>query len=324
MNLITVLFILLFGVMHPQPSLAQTACIQGDANGDGKVTLADFAVWRSIYLANATSPTPTAVPGISPTIPPSTSPSPTPGTSPSGEAMPLGNLTGWKQIFTEDFTQNATVGNFPGTAYATKWGYYPDGWEDTAGKMGSPSQYFTTKVVSVQNGVLNKHLHFEDGTFMASALVPQLTATNSHQLYGKFSVRFRAVNGAAGYKTAWLMWPESEQWPDDGEIDFPEGDLNSTIAAFHHYAQPAGMNPFQDAFITNKTYATWHTASTEWKPGRIEFFLDGQSIGVTTTKVPSKPMRWVLQTESCLGGCPSQTATSDVQIDWVTAYSYNP
>lgn len=43
--------------------LAQTACIQGDANGDGRVTLADFAVWRSIYLGQ--NPTPTS--GITPT-----------------------------------------------------------------------------------------------------------------------------------------------------------------------------------------------------------------------------------------------------------------
>lgn len=291
------------------PSHAQS-CLEGDANNDGKVSLADYETWRRIYKGG----TP-----LSPTVSPTTTPN-----SPSGEAMPLGDLTGWRQIFTEEFTQDATLGNFPGTTYGSKWGYYDDGWPDTAGKNdGTPSQYFTTKVVSVSGGVLNKHLHFENGKFMASALLPVM-GNNGNQLYGKYTVRFRAVNGAHGYKTAWLLWPESEKWPDDGEIDYPEGDLDSTIAAFHHFAQPAGINPFQDAFITDKTYAAWHTASTEWKPGRITFFLDGQQIGTTTTKVPTKPMHWVLQSESCLGGCPTQNAVSDIQIDWVTAYSYNP
>jgi hypothetical protein len=34
-------------------------------------------------------------------------------------------------------------------------------------------------------------------------------------------VRFK-TDSMHGYKGAWLLWPASEVWPRDGEIDFPE------------------------------------------------------------------------------------------------------
>lgn len=54
--LIVVAFILPALLIPQKPTLAQTACMQGDANSDGKVTLTDFAVWRSVYLSQL-SPT---------------------------------------------------------------------------------------------------------------------------------------------------------------------------------------------------------------------------------------------------------------------------
>jgi hypothetical protein len=289
---------------HVGPVQAQTnSCIEGDANQDGHINVIDFATWKRVYKLLNVNPPP----------------------SPSGQAMPIGDLPHFKQIFTEDFTQDTAVGSFPGTIYAAKWGFYPDGWPDSGGQQGLPSEYNTSKVVSVSGGILNKHLHFENGKFMASAILPKINPDGTtDQLYGKYTVRFRALNGKHGYKTAWLLWPQSEKWPDDGEIDFPEGDLDGKIVAFAHYAAPAGTNPFQDGFDSGKTFSDWHTASTEWTPGKVEFFLDDQSIGVSTAKVPSKPMHWVIQTESCLGGCPNQTDISDVQVDWTTAYAYQP
>ena len=62
-----------------------------------------------------------------------------------------------------------------------------------------------------------------------------------------------------GYKTAWLLWPRSEVWPRDGEIDFPEGDLDSTIHGFVH-RQGATSGSDQYAVSTSATYTSWHTA----------------------------------------------------------------
>ena len=64
--------------------------------------------------------------------------------APSGEAMPVGDLPGWKQIFTDDFTTDVPLGSFP-KAVTTKWGVYVDGGKDTS-KHGT---YMPSKVVSI-------------------------------------------------------------------------------------------------------------------------------------------------------------------------------
>ncbi|MGH2344697.1 MAG: family 16 glycosylhydrolase, partial [Chloroflexota bacterium] len=183
--------------------------------------------------------------------------------------MPIGDTPGWHQIFTENFAVDVPVGSFPGSMYSSKWTVYPDGWQDTS-KNGT---YYPSKVLSVQNGVLNMYLHTENGVHMVSAPEPILQPGphdyGSGLLYGRYTVRFRA-DPIAGYKTAWLLWPDSEAWPRDGEIDFPEGDLNSTINAFMHWQNGISGNS-QDAYSTSTTYNSWHTATIEWLPASLTF-----------------------------------------------------
>lgn len=99
----------------------------------------------------------------------------------------------------------------------------------------------------------------------------------------------------------------------DGEIDFPEGDLNGEISAFMHW-QNGATGGDQDSFPTTATYANWHTAVTEWTPTATRFLLDGKVIGTSTQKIPNTPMHHVIQTETRLGGGPSSTGS------WCTAF----
>jgi len=265
-------------------------------------------------LSAASAPTATAAIPV-PTPAPTSTPTST-GSVDAGTDMPLGGLPGWHQIFTEDFNTAVPVGSFPGTIYGSKWGAYPDGRHDTSGN----GTYYPSRVLSVSHGVLNMYLHTEIvngvAVHMVSAPVPHLPG--GAQAYGRYSIRFRA-DSVPGYKTAWLLWPDSGLWPADGEIDFPEGNLDGTIYAFMHYANPAGG---QDWFRTGATYAGWHIATIEWQPGKVTFILDGQLVGVSTTQVPFNPMNYVLQTETCLRcAAPSDSAAGNVQVDWVVIYS---
>jgi hypothetical protein len=230
-------------------------------------------------------------------------------TSPSGVAAPRGDLPGWNQTYVEDFGTPVALGGFPGV-YTNHWYAYADGVKDTS-RNGT---YMPSKVLSVHDGVLDYWIHSENGQHLVSA--PVLKDTY-HQSYGRYSVRFRS-DSLPGYKNAWLLWPDSERWPTDGEIDFPEGNLDGTIHGFAHYASAAGG---QDAFSTGASFRDWHTATIEWLPGKVTFVLDGKVIGSSTTNVPSTAMHWVLQTETALsGGAPSDSVSGHVLVDWVTLY----
>lgn len=229
--------------------------------------------------------------------------------TPSEETMPVGDLPGWRQVFTEDFNTDAPIGGFM-EAYKDQFTFYADGWPDTAGQKGDPSRYYPSKVVSASGGLLDLYLHTEDGTPMAAALLPII----EDHTYGKYTIRFKS-DPLPGFKTAWLLWPDTDDW-NEGEIDFPEGSLDGNIHAFMH---PIGLDG-QDAFDTDANYQTWHTASIEWTEGKVDFILDGKIIGTSTSKIPNTPFHWVIQTESCLNGCPDPSTAGHLQIDWAVAY----
>jgi hypothetical protein len=249
--------------------------------------------------------------------------------------MPVGDIAGWHQVFSDDFTTSVPVGGFSGCTYpspnvvadscsglppavAAKWWAYPDGWKDTSGN----GTYSPSKVLSIQNGVLNYYVHTENGVHMVSAPVPRIPGgvNNGGLQYGRYVVRFRA-DSLHGYKTAWLLWPDSNVWPQDGEIDFPEGNLDSTFSAFMHWMNGTSGSS-QDAYPTTATYSTWHTAVIEWTPTATRFILDGNVIGTSYSNIPSTPMHWVLQTETALDGTvPSDSTAGNVQVDWVAVYT---
>jgi hypothetical protein len=282
-----------------------------------QIVISRSVATRSRPATLPVTPSTTVTPVVTPTATPSPVSTNNGGTNTSGQAMPVGDLPGWHQIFAEDFKSSVPLGDFPGSVYGSKFRVYPDGTPDTAGQQGAPSRYEPSKVVSVSNGLLNLYLHTEGGTPMAAAILPTLTGNH---LYGKYTIRFRS-DALAGFKTAWLLWPDNGEWPQGGEIDFPEGGLAGSISAFvHHQGAVSGSD--QNAYTTRATYTSWHTASIEWRPGSVTFLLDGKTTGTSTNRVPNTPMHWVIQTESCLDGCPSASTAGNLQIAWITAYSY--
>jgi beta-glucanase (GH16 family) len=236
---------------------------------------------------------------------------------PSGISLPLGDIPGWRQIFSDDFTTDVPLGSFP-DAVATKWSAYPDGWKDTS-KKGT---YYPSQTVTINGGTLNIFLHTENSMHMVCAPVPKLpgaVGNGTGLQYGRYAICFRA-DAVPGYKTAWLLWPDSEVWPRDGEIDFPEGNLTGTISAFMH-RQNGTSGSDQDAFSSQATYTQWHVAVIEWTSPYVDFLLDGASIGRSVNRIPNTPMHWVIQTETTLSGETSDTAQGTVQIDWVAVYA---
>ena len=252
--------------------------------------------------------------------------------------MPIGNLPGWNQVFYDDFQgESVSTGQFSGcssdpytcsdlpSSTISKWADYPDGWADTEGNC----DYEPSQTLSISGGVLNMYIHTSsDGTCMTAAPIAKLpnpVDSSNGQLYGMYSVRMRS-DPVPGYLVAFLLWPDDGNWPQDGEIDFPNGDLDSSMDAFmHHEGGTSGSD--QDYYLTNTTLADWHTYTIEWTPNYVKFLIDGQVIGdsTDTSEIPDTPMHWVMQTESDLDSTkPSSSAQGNLQIAWAAVWSYAP
>lgn len=252
---------------------------------------------------------------------------------PSGVTMPVGDIPGWHQVFADNFTTGVPVGGFSQCDNVTrtcaglpapvqaKWWAYPDGWPDTS-KQGL---YMPSKTVSVSGGLLRLHLHTENGVHMVAAVLPKVpgaTGSEGGQLHGRYEIRFMVERPTVGYKLAWLLWPDSENFPADGEIDFPEAPLSDSIGGYLHHMDGVSADD-QDTFDTGvRVSSGWHTATIEWTAKSCTFILDGVTMGTSADRIPSTPMHLVIQNET--DGSTSDSAVADILIDWVVVYQPVP
>ena len=180
--------------------------------------------------------------------------------------------------------------------------------------------YSPQSVVSVSGGILDKWLcTTSDGIPRVAAIQP-MNAQN--MLYGRYEIRAR-MDVIEGYKVAWLLWPQSGMKLPDGEIDFPERNLDSPYVFGFVHRQGATSGSDQAWFRVTADATQWHTYTIEWSPNLVVFYLDGIEVGRTTERIPNTPMHWVIQTETRLsGGAPPPTAAGHLQIDWVRIWAW--
>ncbi len=143
---------------------------------------------------------------------------------------PVADLPGWKHIVADNFTKDAPLGSWANppsdpakVVYVgdggTQWLTYPQTFTDTYQHRPyrPPDQ-----VLSVGNGTLDYYLHNVDGQPAGANPSPILPNGTQYQTYGRYSVRLKADTATlAEYHIAFLLWPQSELWPSDGEEDFP-------------------------------------------------------------------------------------------------------
>jgi hypothetical protein len=236
------------------------------------------------------------------------------------ESEKTGKFEGWTPNFFEDFDVDARVGTF-GAIYGREWNGY-SGFADTSGR----GLYAPDRVLSVHDSMLDFDIHTEDGQHLVAAPLP---SGYDGQTYGRFSLRFKSDN-IPGYKIAFMLWPESDSW-NDGEIDWPEGELAGPMSPAS--AQVGTLRDGEMSFDTahrvySPTNATdWHVATTEWTPGSVKFYWDGELVGETSVpeRVPTLPMRWTLQAETNLEEAfISDDTSGHILVDWVRAWEYAP
>lgn len=251
--------------------------------------------------------------------------------SPSGESVPIGDSGVWKQVFWDDFTRPAALGSFASASnpdrivytgeQGQQWLAYPETYTDTY----QHRPYRSGQVLSVHDGLLDFWLHPVDGQPAGANPSPILDSGSQAQTYGRYSARLKVESSdpLSEYHIAWLLWPESERWPQDGEFDWPEAQLDAVPEANQHYAGAASCD--NDSCVNSAlappgtSFSQWHTYTIEWWPGHIRFLLDNTVVLASTKAVASGPMRWQLQTETDGDGEHS----GHLLVDWVAVWSYS-
>lgn len=294
---------------------------------DGYTSSTGLRLYLPRNLALIAAPAPAPVPDPVPVPVPVPVPAPS---NPSGVAMPAAEPAGWRRIFADDFNTPVALGSFP--AAAPQWGAYKADWTGSA----KNSYYDAPKTVSQHDGMLDIWCRTLDGRRISAAPIPRLPVDPAVELAGtdgswsgyytlsaRIAVRVK-VDVMPGWKTAWLLWPKSDTWPRDGEIDFPEGDCRDGhhVGGFMH-RMGATLKDDQDAWDGGIVYADgqWHTYVIEWRAGQsCQFFRDGVAGPRWTSRVPSTPMRYVLQTETEYGTgvVPAADVQGHVLCDWIT------
>ena len=210
----------------------------------------------------------------------------------------------WRQVTKEDFdTLNHDV-----------WGTY-----DSAGAFGYGLR--RSSAVGVSDGLLNVTA---TGGNVSGGMGQQ-----RGQLYGRWEFRARTDKGR-GFGSAILLWPDSEKFPDDGEIDISEvpSETRDRSHMIVHFAGPDDSDKVYGSYADDD-FSQWHTFAVDWLPDRIVFYVDGvERLRVTDRNIiPKKPMHLAIQFDQGpkKDWIPAPDATTPksfaLRVDWVRVYS---
>jgi beta-glucanase (GH16 family) len=146
------------------------------------------------------------------------------------------------------------------------------------------------------------------------------------QTYGRWEVRVRTHVGT-GYGPVILLWPDAEDWPQGGEINFmeiPHGERTESNFIVHY-----DRDNKQVGTAVPGDFTQWHNYAVEWTPDHIAGFIDGQEIFRTTNKaqIPKRPMHLAIQQDIGPYGkdwiAPLSKASPPsvpLEVDWVRIY----
>jgi licheninase len=137
------------------------------------------------------------------------------------------------------------------------------------------------------------------------------------QRYGRWEVCAKSSPAAATYHSVLLLWPDAENWPVGGEIDFMEiwDPTRQDVEAYLHY----GADDQRQGGHVRTDATQWHSWAIEWTPDHITVYLDGVQWWRTTDSAhfPPGPMHLCMQLDD-FGG---DTRGGGQQIvDWAHEY----
>ena len=193
--------------------------------------------------------------------------------------------------------------NYAGAPDAAKWSVY-----DSAGHAGngvrSPAQAMVDGSKLVISGTA-------DGTTAG------ISAKFGSQEYGRWEVR-AAGSGDDEYHLVSILWPDTGNWPCDGEVDYAEttGDWG-VINFFHHY----GCSNSKTSISRTLDVTRFHNYAVDWSPDGIVGYIDGVKWFEDNHPAhqPPGPMHQTLQLDWFPDG--TSNGQGEMRVDWVRVYA---
>lgn len=203
---------------------------------------------------------------------------------------------GWKKLAKED--------QFEGTQLKPTWHTY-----NGPGHAGNGKR--TGKAISVKDGIMTI-AGTPDGTTGGMDWGPG-------QLYGRWETRARYAAGTSAYHPVLLLWPDKEDWPVGGEVDYSEvsDGKRQKLDFFLHY----GKENRQEHGMTQLDMTTWHNYAVEWTKDHVVGWVDGNEFFRSKTRdsVPPRAMHATIQLDWFPDGGPK--GPGKMEVDWIRQYT---
>ncbi|MBC8091845.1 MAG: family 16 glycosylhydrolase [Pseudonocardia sp.] len=186
------------------------------------------------------------------------------------------------------------------------------GWElyDGPGHAGEGTR--SGRAVTVGNGILTI-------TGDAEGTTGGMT-WGTGQRYGRWEGRVRAPASDPSYNALLLLWPDAEDVPVGGEIDFMEmlDPTRQETDFFLHF----GENNDQITSRVDIDATEWHNWAVEWTPEAITGYVDGEEWFSSTdpTTFPPGPMHLCIQLDWFPEGS-GEVQESTMEVEWVRQYA---
>lgn len=218
----------------------------------------------------------------------------------TGDGAQAATIFGWGPVVAGDEF------SYTGAPDPTKWTAY-NGPGHAGNGIRSPRAW------SVANGVATV-------SGDAAGTTGGMSAKFAQQKYGRWETRMRAAARDPKYHPVLILWPNNNTSPNCAEIDYAEGNSDSTLMKFFlHYA--CSGTDHQSTAQTSVDSNQWHNYAVEWTPSGITGYVDGVKTFTDTNPAhqPSVGMHQTLQLDWFPDG--SATKPSQMQVDWVRVYN---
>ncbi|MFG0285189.1 MAG: family 16 glycosylhydrolase [Phycisphaerales bacterium JB039] len=195
--------------------------------------------------------------------------------------------------------------------------------EDAALEKNNEQQYYLPDEVELRDGLLILHSRERQRGRRPYTSGMVETRDRFARAFGRFEVRARLPSGQGVWPAHWML-PASGLWPPEIDIMEMLGHEPHRIHMSNHWGDWPHHAWNTGHFDGPRFDEDFHTFAVEWRPGVLEWYIDGELRFRSEQGVPAEPFYLILNT--AVGGnwpgSPDETTVFPVrhEIDYVRIY----